>query len=171
MRRGKSDRKTKKKGTEDDEVEQMLRAAQDEILLNLSINSHLARASPSSTTLHPESDPGLDSVLDPDLERRFQALKMKNKVHQPVVEEHDLTARFDALKAKFNPPPVDPTVTSSKTQSHYEEEGESEEDEETQVQKLIEWAKDAARLDPSPPSPSQSESDDDDDDDDHPHHR
>lgn len=170
MRRGKSkgERKTKEKGTEDDEVEQMLRAAQDEILLNLSINSHLARASPSSTTdLHPNSDPGLDSVLDPDLERRFQALKMKNKAHQPVVEEQDLSARFDALKAKFNPP-VDPTVTSSKTQSRYEEGEESEEDEETQVQKLIEWAKDAARLDPSPPSESD---DDDDDDDDHHHHR
>ncbi|XP_057447741.1 uncharacterized protein LOC130739467 [Lotus japonicus] len=141
-----------KEKKEDDEVEQLLRAAQDEIMLNLSVNSHIAhhRASPSTADL--------------DLERRFQALKTKTKDQTPqtLVGVDDLAARLDALKAKSSPPPSAAAVAASKLVSDYEE--ESEDDEEVQIQKLIEWAKDAARLDPSPPSPPESDNDDDDDD-------
>ncbi|KAI5422330.1 uncharacterized protein LOC127076240 [Lathyrus oleraceus] len=146
MRGGK---RTMKK--EDDEVEQMLRAAQDEILLNLSLNSHLSRPSPSSSTiLHPDPD------LDLDLERRFQALKSNSKNQQPL----DPSTRFDALKAKsHHPVNANDIVSASEPPFQYEE--SDEEDEEAQIQKLIEWAKDAARLDPSPPSPAVSDDEDD----------
>ncbi|KAK2353325.1 hypothetical protein QL285_090958 [Trifolium repens] len=144
MRRG-----TRKEKKEEDEVEQMLRAAQDEILLNLSINSHLSRPSPSSSS---STIPNPDPDLDLDLERRFQALKTKSKDQGPL----DLSSRFDALKNKSNQTGnAAVTIPASET---YEES-----DEEIQIQKLIEWAKDAARLDPSPPSPSVSDNDDDDD--------
>ncbi|WJX92293.1 hypothetical protein P8452_73953 [Trifolium repens] len=160
MRRG-----TRKENKEEDEVEKMLRAAQDEILLNLSINSHLSRPSPSSSS---STIPNPDPDLDLDLERRFQALKTKSKEQGPL----DLSARFDALKNKSNHSGnAAVTIPASKT---YEE--SDEEDEEIQIQKLIEWAKDAARLDPSPPSPSVSDNDDDEDnnddeDDDDDNHR
>jgi hypothetical protein len=146
MRRG-----TRKEKKEEDEVEQLLRAAQDEILLNLSINSHLSRPSPSSSS---STIPNPDPDLDLDLERRFQALKTKSKDQGPL----DLSTRFDALKNKSNHP-VNTTGTISASETYEESD---EEDEEVQIQKLIEWAKDAARLDPSPPSPSVSDNDDDD---------
>lgn len=84
----------------------------------------------------------------------------------------DINARFDALKTKSNPAGI--TVSTSETQFRYE--SEEEEDEDVQIRKLIEWAKDSARLDPSPPSPSVSDDEDhdppssdvsDDDDDQH----
>ncbi|CAK8560482.1 unnamed protein product [Lathyrus sativus] len=148
MRGGK---RTAKK--EEDEVEQMLRAAQDEILLNLSLNSHLSRPSPSSSTiLRPNPDPDLDL----DLDRRFQALKVNSKSQQPL----DPSTRFDALKAKLHHPVnANDVVSASEPPFQYEE--SDEEDEEAQIQKLIEWAKDAARLDPSPPSPAVSDDEDD----------
>ncbi|KAG5135274.1 hypothetical protein JHK82_026462 [Glycine max] len=131
--KGSSRRKTEKEKIED-EVEEMLRAAQDQILLNLT-QAHIA-ARPS-----PDHDHDHDLDLDLDLERRFQALKMKTK-SQP---QDDLSARFDALKAKSSSSVV--TASNSNAQFDY-----AEEDPEAQVQKLIQWAKDAARLDPSPPS-------------------
>ncbi|KAK6146609.1 hypothetical protein DH2020_020478 [Rehmannia glutinosa] len=94
-----------KKTTDQDEVEQLLRAAQDDMLLKLNLNSHMARASASA-------------AIDPDLDRRFQALKkpqkpakvddsMKkvpkrmdtgdNKVDGAAADD-DLFARFAALK-------------------------------------------------------------------------
>ncbi|GAU33013.1 hypothetical protein TSUD_358800 [Trifolium subterraneum] len=122
MRRG--TRKEQKK--EEDEVEQMLRAAQDEILLNLSINSHLSRPSPSSSSTISNLDP--DSDLD--LERRFQALKTKSKEQQPL----DISARFDALKNKSNNSGNAAAVTFSASEKYEESD---EEDEEVQIQKLL----------------------------------
>ncbi|KAK7308334.1 hypothetical protein VNO77_41936 [Canavalia gladiata] len=153
MKKGssKSKRKTEEEKRED-EVEKMLQAAHDEVLLNLSLNSHIAHASPSAEKLKDhDSDLLLDLDLDLDLQRRFQALKTKSNSSplQPQQDrelENDLSARFSALKAKSSS--VGPTTVSA---SNYYDEEESE-DEETQVQKLIEWAKDAARLDPSSPS-------------------
>lgn len=168
--RGSSDRKTKKeKKVEIDEVEQLLQATQDQFLLNLTLNSHITRYSPSpSSSLFPSNNNNHDDDdihLDLDLERRFQALKRKSPAQDnsskdedlnSVVLGEDLVARFSALKGKSSSSQVPLGVgpTASNGGCGYEEESEDEED---QVQKLIEWAKDAARLDPSPPS------DDDDD--------
>ncbi|XP_054824808.1 uncharacterized protein LOC129322524 [Prosopis cineraria] len=123
-----------------DEVEELLRAAQDELLLKLSLDSHIASSSsisaPSSTT------------LDVDLERRFQALKSS----QSSWKGDDLFTRFDALKVKSNPS----LKQASLDPSTGEEDEDEDEDEDDQVEKLIQWAKDAARLEPS------ASSDDDD---------
>ncbi|RDX73482.1 hypothetical protein CR513_46910, partial [Mucuna pruriens] len=131
----------------EDEVEEMLQAVQDEILLNLS-HSHIIAAKKDNNIADTQ-----DLDLDLDLERRFQALKMKTK----SASQQDLSARFDALKAKSSSSSVGPTVTTSNSNYYRGEEEESEEDEEAQVQKLIQWAKDAARLDPSPPSDDDSD--------------
>ncbi|KAL7110956.1 hypothetical protein ACP275_05G058600 [Erythranthe tilingii] len=56
----------KKKAADDDEVEQLLRAAQDDMLLKLNLNSHMARGSSAA-------------AIDPDLDRRFLALKKTPK--------------------------------------------------------------------------------------------
>ncbi|TKY69052.1 hypothetical protein E2542_SST05316 [Spatholobus suberectus] len=156
--KGSSKRKTEKEKRED-EVEELLQVAQDQILLNLS-HSHMARASPFSPSAKKDvGDTELGLDLDLDLERRFQALKMKTKSASPPQPQDDLSARFDALKAKSSPS-VDPTVTASNSTArfdNYNEEEEESEDEEAQVQKLIQWAKDAARLDPSPPSDDDSD--------------
>ncbi|KAI9124868.1 hypothetical protein K1719_004195 [Acacia pycnantha] len=132
-----------------DEVDELLRAAQDELLLKLSLDSHLASSSSST----------LSSVdLDADLERRFQALKSSQpsvgiasevRESKPSLGD-DIFSRFDTLKVKSNPSlKQNPLVPFTE---------EDDEDEDDQVEKLIQWAKDAARLDPSTPS------DDDDDD-------
>ncbi|XP_057775201.1 uncharacterized protein LOC130994186 [Salvia miltiorrhiza] len=135
--------------SDDDEVEQLLRAAQDDVLLKLSVDSHTARGSGAA-------------AIDPDLDRRFLALKKPQKlskhddsVKNPPKEarkaaDDDLLIRFAALKSSL------PSNSSNFTK----EEEAAEEDEEDEVEKVIRWATDAARLDPSPPS------DDDDDDDD-----
>ncbi|XP_034199686.1 uncharacterized protein LOC117614873 [Prunus dulcis] len=172
-------RKTKKE-TERDEVEELLQAAQDDMLLKLSLNSHLSRGV---------------SLDDADIGRRFEALKMKtvitgaapgagaepaaaaassvsksNSSSIQVDEElkavlgDDLSTRFAALKASIPMPSSDAAVRSSAS-SYYEIHNDN--DDEDEVEKLIRWAKDAARLDPSPPSDDdddqdKSESDDDD---------
>ncbi|KAI3453254.1 hypothetical protein Pfo_009917 [Paulownia fortunei] len=163
-----------KKTTEDDEVEQLLRAAQDDVLLKLNLNSHMARASASA-------------AIDPDLDRRFQALKkpqkptkvddsMKrvptkmdtgnNKV-DGVVGEDDLIARFAALKnslSSYNRDENKSNFPSDASVNQQVTEGESEDE----VEKVIKWAMDAARLDPSPPSDDDDDNhgiDDDDDND------
>lgn len=112
---------------------------------------------PSSSTIpNPNPNPNPDPEFDLDLERRFQAFKTKSKPQQPL----DINARFDALKTKSNP--AGATVSASETEFGYE--SEEEEDEEAQIRKLIEWAKDAALLHPSPPLPPVSDAEDDDDD-------
>ncbi|CAF2149617.1 BnaA01g13870D [Brassica napus] len=152
MRRGKE---------EYDEVEQLLQAAQDEMILKLSVDSHASRSKPD--------------YLDPDLHSRFLALRSKPSRQQkktkttteqkrrPVsppkskdVEEtpDDLMLRFAALKSTLPSSSVPPSVLRpGEMGDDADELGEDDE-----VEKLIQWAIDAARLDPSPPS------DDDDDD-------
>ena len=154
MRRGKE---------EDDEVEQLLQAAQDEMILKLSVYSHASRSRPD--------------YLDPDLHSRFLALRSKpsqqkknkkttEQKRRPVsppkskdVEEtpDDLMLRFAALKSTL------PSSSSASVPPSVLRPGEMGDEadelgEDDEVEKLIQWAIDAARLDPSPPS------DDDDDD-------
>uniref|UniRef100_A0A803MGN3 Uncharacterized protein n=1 Tax=Chenopodium quinoa TaxID=63459 RepID=A0A803MGN3_CHEQI len=105
------------KNTKDvnDEVEELLRAAEDAALLKINLNSHTIHASPSD--LHPE------------LEQRFRDLKTgsKSKTKKESVtrktpptqsadvnnqvEEDDLLARFAALKASL--PKPSPSASSS----------------------------------------------------------
>ncbi|KAK1390213.1 Transcription initiation factor TFIID [Heracleum sosnowskyi] len=171
--------KTKQHENEEDEVEKLLRATEDDILLKLSIDSHMSRGS-SSHSIHP------------DLDRRFQALRSNSKTASSsksnpkppsstakltgdtsddklnkasVVSEDDgddLFARFAALKS---------TIPSySKTNEQVEINDDDEGDE---VDEVIRWAIDAAALDPSPPSDdddvgdysSDDQTDDDDEED------
>ncbi|KAL2461287.1 hypothetical protein Adt_44707 [Abeliophyllum distichum] len=147
---------------EDDEVQQLLQAAQDDLLLKLSLNSHIARSSSGSS-------------VDPDLERRFQALKYKpgntstaavsttgtiDDDRDPVkanvtnniggFEEDDLFARYSALKNSIPSHNRKSNIEPSDIVSRQQE--EESDDEEDEVEKVIKWAIDAARLDPSPPS-------------------
>ncbi|XP_021901631.1 uncharacterized protein LOC110817409 [Carica papaya] len=161
-----------RKKTSDLEVEQLLEAAQDELLLNLSVNSHSSRISPD--------------YLHPDLLRRFQELKSRPSLAPPrpprtqhssstnrgdvaAVDDDDLSARFAALKASLpsssQSVPVDPRASLMDGRVP----GNDHEDEDDEVEKLIKWAMDAARLDPSPPSDDDNNhegifSDEDDDD-------
>ncbi|TYI94704.1 hypothetical protein E1A91_D02G224100v1 [Gossypium mustelinum] len=177
--------------TENDAVDQLLQAAQDEMLLELSVDSHMSRVAPD--------------YLNPDLRRRFQALRSrpssshsqqkkqssapppsppkpqpeqkedeekkdrKSKVVVPdnVDEElkavlgDDLSARFAALKASLSSSSSNPTAATSISTNEGRiglEKSDGEDDEEDEVERVIQWAKDAARLDPSPAS------DEDDDD-------
>nr|GMD14968.1 histone chaperone RTT106 [Ipomoea batatas] len=148
-----------KKNTESaDEVEELLRAAEDETLLRLSINSHTARGSSAQ-------------FIDADLDRRFQALKSRPKTSAlPNVQgpkkvadgdldgADDLFARFTALKSSL--PSYSSSTGSVNDPGRAKLENCEEEDEDDEVEKLMKWAIDAARLDPSPPS----DTDDDDDD-------
>ncbi|KAG7016610.1 hypothetical protein SDJN02_21720, partial [Cucurbita argyrosperma subsp. argyrosperma] len=163
-------------GNEDEQVEQLLQAAQDDLMLKLSVDSHMSRVSPN--------------YLDSDLDRRFQALRSRPSSsaaaasrnprpsqphHQsdsssrpPPIENlvvdgesqsilgDDLAARFAALKASL-PSSITPPPSSIPNDV-------DSDDEEDEVEKLIQWAKDAARLDPSPPSEEDDEDDEDDDD-------
>lgn len=156
-----------RRGKEEDEVELLLQAAQDEMILKLSVDSHTSRSS--------------SDYLDPDLHSRFLALKsQKKKDHQhrlprsppkskDVVEEtpDDLMLRFAALKTSL--PSASSSSSVSKSVFLQDEIGEDSDEigEDAEVVKLIQWAIDAARLDPSPPSDDdESHSSDDDDDED-----
>ncbi|KAL4360592.1 hypothetical protein GQ457_04G004430 [Hibiscus cannabinus] len=194
--------------TEIDEVEQLLQAAQDEMLLEISVDSHMSRVAPD--------------YLDPDLSRRFQALRsrpsssrsqqkkqpsapelqppqpLKPQPEQKEDEERkeqkskvvvadnvdeelkavlgdDLSARFAALKASLSTS-SNPTASITNEVRIGLEKSDGEDDEEDEVERVIQWAKDAARLDPSPASDddddligsdsvsNDNETDDDDDD-------
>lgn len=182
-----------------DEVEQLLQAAQDEMLLKLSVDSHMSRVAPD--------------YLDPDLHRRFQALRSRpsssqsksysqqkkqsskappSKPQQEQKEKEqkrereskivvvdnvdeelrgvlgdDLSTRFAALKASLstssNAAPVASTDTNEVRIGL--EKSNSDDDEEDEVEKVIRWAMDAARLDPSPPSDDDDDLIDSDEDD------
>ncbi|KAG7541651.1 hypothetical protein ISN45_Aa07g017130 [Arabidopsis thaliana x Arabidopsis arenosa] len=157
----------RKGGKEEDEVEQLLQAAQDEMILKLSVDSHTSRSS--------------SDYLDPDLHSRFLALKSQKKKDQQqqqhkrrlrsptkskdVVEEtpDDLMLRFAALKTSL--PSASSSSSVSKSVILQDEIGEDGDEigEDAEVEKLIQWAIDAARLDPSPPSDDdQSQSSDSD---------
>ncbi|KAJ4950329.1 hypothetical protein NE237_027161 [Protea cynaroides] len=177
-----------------DEVEELLLAAQDDLLLNLNLNSHITHASSSS------------SPIDHDLSRRLEALKSSKtasvpppqpqpqqkvkstsdstgitKVPLPEKQQKekskeeeelervlgaDLSARFAALKG---------SSSSSKTFTESQEcpvrsdggndtAAADDDDEVDEVDKLIQWAIDAARLDPSSPTDDDDCEEDDDDD-------
>ncbi|KAG8382610.1 hypothetical protein BUALT_Bualt05G0095400 [Buddleja alternifolia] len=165
----------KKTTDDDDDVEQLLRAAQDDMLLKLSLNSHMARATSSA-------------AIDPDLDRRLQALRKPQKrpqIHDSLKTNptkldtinnnkvdgaaagDDLFARFAALKNSI--PSYSKIEDKSDAPINPPEVREVEEESEDEVEKVIKWAIDAARLDPSPPSDNEdddndgSEEDDDDD--------
>ncbi|XP_024964731.1 nucleosome assembly protein 1;2 [Cynara cardunculus var. scolymus] len=148
-----------------DEVEQMLRVTEDDLLLKLTVNSHTK----SKSKFDFVSESSHNNAIDPDLDRRFQALRYKPSKSNPKTQikaDHEdvdnLLARFAALKA--------PTNATSTSNSSNEQHGKvvkdescgvvDSEDEEDEVSKIINWAIDAARLDPSP----SSDIDDDDDD-------
>ncbi|XP_021285723.1 glutamic acid-rich protein [Herrania umbratica] len=198
-----SNRRKSSATAESDEVEQLLQAAQDETLLKLSVDSHMSRVAPD--------------YLDPNLHRRFQALRSRPSTSQsksqlqkqspaPLKQQQqqqkeevkkeqkskvvvvgnvdeelrgvlgdDLSARFAALKASLSSSsdPAPAAATKEVSIGLDKSDGEDEEDE---VENVIRWAMDAARLDPSPPSDDDDDhidSDvddnvDDDDDDDYP---
>ncbi|KAE8672739.1 Oxoprolinase 1 [Hibiscus syriacus] len=184
-----SGRKKSSDATADtDAVEQLLQAAQDEMLLELAVDSHMSRVAPD--------------YLNPDLRRRFQALRSRpssshpqqtkqsaapppTQLPKPQLEQKedgdkkereskavvagdvddelkavlgdDLSARFAALKASLSSSSSNSTAATTNEFSIDLEKSDSEDDEEDEVERVIQWAKDAARLDPSPAS------DDDDD--------
>ncbi|CAK9166141.1 unnamed protein product [Ilex paraguariensis] len=171
--------------TENDEVSELLRAAEDEMLLKLSVDSHMSRGSSSH-------------IIDPDLDRRFLALKSKPKPskikpstnpsavplrnpppelptgsmresgdhEETKVDDDDLLARFSALKGSI-PSYLSSSVAFNDSQRQSKGEEKEEENSDTdEVEKVIKWAIDAARLDPSPPSDNSDNDDSDDDDDD-----
>ncbi|KAF5737954.1 transcription initiation factor TFIID subunit 11 isoform X3 [Tripterygium wilfordii] len=158
------DGRKKKTTGDEEEVEQLLRAAQDELLLKLSVDSHMSRVSPD--------------YLDSDLDSRFEALrsrpsrsksksrskstsqavsskpKPQQEQQQQQQSEDDLFARFSALKASL------PSSSTVGVPPGSDGIGDDNEDE---VDKVIRWAIDAARLDPSLPSDDDNcESNDDD---------
>lgn len=155
-------KKNNSKSDQSNEVEKLLEAAHDEMLLKLSVDSHIASIS--------------SNYLDADLDRRFQALRSRPSVPRQSKSQSatpsqsqtrrnvsvddelkssvgdDLSARFAALKAssssssanddnKYDGVDVGPKIPDGDV-----DDGEDE------VEKIIRWAKDAARLDPSPPS-------------------
>ncbi|KAA0066134.1 transcription initiation factor TFIID subunit 11 isoform X3 [Cucumis melo var. makuwa] len=155
---------------EQEQIEQLLQAAQDDLMLKLTLDSHMSRVSPN--------------YLHSDLDRRFQALRSRPSstaaavprnprsshphiqsdsssrppppIENLVVDgesqsilDDDLAARFAALKASL---PSSTTPPSSSIPNDVDSA-----DEEDEVEKLIQWAKDAARLDPSPPSEEDDE--------------
>ncbi|KAL6006713.1 hypothetical protein ACLOJK_032206 [Asimina triloba] len=186
----------KKKGKEDGsskEVEELLSAAQDHMLLDLRIGSHSTRDA---------------SSLDGDLHRRFEALKKpslsssaRTTTISPLPEKTakktsretvavsggevddelnralgaDLAARFAVLKGISSSPAssTESVVTPEKLNLEKEEEEEEEDDDDDdvdedgvskkEVDKLIQWATDAARLDPSLNSDDDDENEDEDD--------
>lgn len=147
---------SRNKKSESEEVEELLRAAEDDVSLKLSLNSHMARGSSTQ-------------FIDPDLDQRFQALRSKqtpprkpkgldldNQATSTTDESDDLLTRFAALKSSL------PAYSSASSSAKQHVVVEDEEDHDDEVEKVIKWAIDAARLDPSPPSGTDDDDDSDD---------
>lgn len=137
-------RKAAGPGGEEAEVEALIRAAQDAVLLKLKANSHLV----SSASSPPSLDAAELDPLDSDLARRFDALKSRAAAPNPKAAGagsalggmDELEARFAALKGAAGP--------EKDTRVRLEDlVGESSEDEADEVDKMMRWAMDAARLD------------------------
>lgn len=139
-------RKAAGPGGEEAEVEALIRAAQDAVLLKLKANSHLV----SSASSPPSLDAAELDPLDSDLARRFDALKSRAAAPNPkppgagagaaLGGMDELEARFAALKGAAGP--------EKDTRVRLEDlGGESSEDEADEVDKVMRWAMDAARLD------------------------
>ncbi|KAA8541445.1 hypothetical protein F0562_025408 [Nyssa sinensis] len=189
-------KKPEERDGDGDEVAKLLQAAEDEILLKLSLNSHMSHGSAAN------------SYIDPDLDRRFLALKSssssastkaskssilapKSQSPAPAPEpaprtapisdnKDDLFAKFAALKSSLPSSSSTSLVNCKRDDDLHDlrpnnsnagrDQGNDDIDED-EVQKVIQWAMDAARLDPSPPSDTGDDgnnddySDDDDDSD------
>lgn len=162
MRKGSEEEEERKINR--DEVEELIQAAQDQLLLQLHVNSHIASASVSSSS---------ETYLDSDLERRFEALKSRRSTVASAREDHeskaafgdDLSARFAALKARSNPSSSSTPADAKQTPLVPAVSVAEDENEDDEVERLIQWAKDAARLDPSPPSDDDEVEEEQDDDD------
>ncbi|CAL4996701.1 unnamed protein product [Urochloa decumbens] len=138
---------------EEAEVEALLRAAQDAVMLKLQANSHLISSTSASAPAAPLDAPAeAPDPLEDDLARRFNALKSRAAAPKPASAGagapaggggmDELEARFAALKGA--------TAGGSGKEARVRLEdlgGESSEDEESEVDKVMRWAMDAARLD------------------------
>ncbi|CAO2186944.1 unnamed protein product [Urochloa humidicola] len=141
---------------EEAEVEALLRAAEDAVMLKLQANSHLISSSTSASASAPAAPvDGAAAGPDPlenDLARRFNALKSRAAAPAPKPAGagaapaaggggmDELEARFAALKGAAGP--------EKEVRVRLEDlGGESSEDEESEVDKVMRWAMDAARLD------------------------
>ncbi|CAM0911277.1 unnamed protein product [Alopecurus aequalis] len=124
------------------EVEALLRAAQDAVLLKLQANSHLVPSSSSVASNPLAVDPAPGS-LDDDLARRFDALRSRppapKRPDTASVGMDEMEARFAALKGAAAGP-------EKETKVRLEDLG-GESEEEDEVEKVMRWAMDAARLD------------------------
>jgi hypothetical protein len=127
------------------EVEAILRAAQDAVLLKLQANSHLVSSSSSvaSNPLVPDPAPG---PLDDDLARRFDALRSRPPApKRPSAASPSASVGMDEMEARFAALKGAAAGPEKETKVSLEDLGdESEEDE---VEKVMRWAMDAARLD------------------------
>ncbi|KAJ6851243.1 pheromone-processing carboxypeptidase KEX1-like [Iris pallida] len=139
------------------EVDQLLKAAEDHVLLNLKLNSHTKSSSTATHNLPLSSS----SSLDPDLTRRFEALKSAPTKSESVDVDH-LSARFDALKSSLG----HHEVLDSSSNIQESDGGDDDEDDDgvsqKEVEKLMQWAMDAARLESA--SKTKDEIDDGDED-------
>ncbi|KAG8046487.1 hypothetical protein GUJ93_ZPchr0008g14161 [Zizania palustris] len=143
-------RKPARSGGDEAEVDALLRAAQDAVLLKLQANSHLHSSSAAAAPDPPSLDPAADP-LDADLARRFDALRSRPQAPKRADDApsapsaaaagmDELEARFAALKGAAGP--------EKEARVRLEDlGGESDEDEDDEVEKLMRWAMDAARLD------------------------
>ena len=124
------------------EVEALLRAAQDAVLLKLQANSHLISSSSSVASNPLAVDPAPGS-LDDDLARRFDALRSRppapKRPDAAAVGMDEMEARFATLKGAAAGP-------EKETKVRVEDLG-GESEEEDEVEKVMRWAMDAARLD------------------------
>nr|CAB3479980.1 unnamed protein product [Digitaria exilis] len=161
MSSGGGGRKAAGPSGEEAEVEALIRAAQDAVLLKLQANSHLVSSSSASASapIAPVDDAAAAAdPLDDDLARRFDALKSRPPAPKPKPVGgvaagaaaaaaaggdsgmNELEARFAALKGAAGPE-KDARVRLDDLG------GESSEDEADEVDKVMRWAMDAARLD------------------------
>ncbi|CAD6246657.1 unnamed protein product [Miscanthus lutarioriparius] len=139
-------RKAVAPGGEEVEVEALIRAAQDAVLLKLQANSHLVSSTPAALASSPP--PSLDAAaldpLDSDLARRFDALKSRAAAPKPKPKPaamDELEAWFAALKGAVAGPEKDARLRLEDLG------GESSEDKADEVDKVMRWAMDTARLD------------------------
>ncbi|XP_044439821.1 nucleolin [Triticum aestivum] len=131
---------------DDAEVEALLRAAQDAVLLKLQANSHLVSSSSSaaSNPLALDEGPG---PLDDDLARRLDALRSRPAApKRPGAAPAPAAGGMDEMEVRFAALKGAAVCPEKETRVRLEDlEGES--DEEDEVEKVMRWAMDAARLD------------------------
>ncbi|CAI0416425.1 unnamed protein product [Linum tenue] len=131
-------------------------------MLKLSVDSHISKTPNGSDSLPSDLRRRLDALKSVPASTSSAALKSASASSSAVASagqsQDDLMARFDALKVKGRSG-SGADLTGSGGFCTVDED-----DEEDEVEKIIRWAKDAARLDPSPPSDDDDCHSDDDDD-------